>query len=484
MALAMAVDEDSHICVECAGADPFIAKAVATDGVIEPCALCGHTKDTLSVPGLAAMVEVVFDKYVTYNDPEPYYTGLLSTPNELIQHHILECESEVLVDAIVDYLHDKHECAVMHDGETRMYEAHCENYRLEVPPTMDLEGEWQRFEQGVKHRGRFYLTEEKEYLKRVFGPLLNGELHRGTPPFVTLGASTSQIKTIFRARLANTELDQKRILENPARELAPPPPTLRTAGRMNAAGVVAFYGATDVATCLAELVVPFGGGAVVAEFQFERPITVLDLRLLSRAAMQVSPLDPEYGKKVNYTRFIRRLRNLLRRPVMPGTETLDYLPTQMVAEFLAGKGLDGIMFVSSVTPEARQEKDEEDLVEIEGTEGDADIARTTGINIVLFPHAALVTAEMGPPVRRIVSVKPLVEMRAPYDNWLYVETAPLPPQPEPESVVYPLFDDTIEPTLTLPVDGVMLAIPKSIEYKVATAKPTFSDAKPDAADPF
>jgi hypothetical protein len=456
---------------------------MANDGERAMCSLCGLAKGTLAVSELAELVEGVFDRYVTFNDPEPFYTGQLSTPNELVQQYILECEGDALADAIVTYLHDKHEYGVVHDGETRMYEAHCEYYRLEVPLTSESDDAWQRFEEGVKHRGRFYLSEEKEYLERIFRPLLNGELHRGKPPLATLGGSDSQIKTVVRARVANTETDQKRILENPPRELAPPPPTLRTAGRMNAAGVVAFYGATDVATCLAELAVPFGGAAVVGEFEFERPVRVLDLRLLSRAAMLASPLDPSYGEKVNYARFIRRLRNLLRRPVMPGTETLDYLPTQMVAEFLASEGLDGVMFVSSVTPEAREEADEEDLFRIEGTEGDADIARATGINIVLFSHAALVTGDMGPRKRRIVRVEPLVELRAPYDNWLYVETAPLEPSGV-EAISYPLFDDAIEPTLTLPEDGVILAIPKSIEYTVATAKPTYSDAKSETPDLF
>jgi RES domain len=482
----MTLNEDSRVCLSCAGGDDYIAQEIADNGKAATCDVCGLTKGTLALSELAKMAEDVFDKYVTYNDPEPYPLAPLSTPNELVQGYILECESDALADAIVDYLHDEHEYGVMHDGNTRMYEAHCENYRLEVPHASNFDEEWERFELGVKHRGRFYLIAEKEYLERIFRPLLDGELHRGTPPAETVGAPDSKFKMIYRARVANTEAEQKRILENPPRELAPPPPTLRTAGRMNAAGVIAFYGATDVGTCVAELAVPFGGAAVVGEFRFERPVKVLDLRLLSRSAMAVSWFDPECANKVNYARFMRSLRNKLRKPIMPGAETLDYLPTQMVAEFLATEGFDGVMFVSSVTPEARDEAEEEGFFEVEGTEGDADIARTTGINIVLFWRAALVTGEMGPPVRRIVAVKPLVEFRSPFDNWLYVETAPLPQQEhQPDAcLAYPIFDDSIEPTLTLPEDGVMVAIPKSIEYKVATAKPTFSEAKPDANEPF
>ena len=59
---------------------------------------------------------------------------------------------------------------------------------------------------------------------------------------------------------------------------------------MNAAGVPAFYGATDVDTCVAELAIPIGGAAIVGKFELLEPVHVLDLRLLSRASPRYSYL--------------------------------------------------------------------------------------------------------------------------------------------------------------------------------------------------
>lgn len=451
-------------------------------GVSAACAICGLLKPTIPLSVIADMVDDVFKKYVYYGQPAPGeplpYQADLSTPNEIIHYEILQCESEDLVDVIVGLLHDKHEYGVLHDGDTPMYESDSSMYQRGVLYTEAYTDEWERFVEGVKHRGRFYLSEEREYLERIFRPLLKGDLHQGGPPVVVLGGEGSEIREIYRARIANTPSEQRRILENPARELAPPPPTLRTAGRMNAAGVVAFYGAADVTTCIAELAVPFGGAAIVGRFEFLRPVRVLDLRLLSRSSLAVSALDPEYGEKVNYSRFMQQLRNLLREPVMPGSETLDYLPTQMIAEFFANEGLDGVMFVSSVTPEAEREAREEAHSESLGVEAAADIARTTGLNIVLFAHAAIVINDMGPPIRRVLRVQPLIEFKPPFKNWWYVEVAEDGPLPEDrEPLPYPTFYDAIEPTLQLAENGVLLALPKSIEYRVATAEPTFSPVK-------
>jgi RES domain len=485
------LDGASPVCLACAGGDRHVEQKILADGAESICAVCRLSKRTIPLSSIADMIEAVFEKYVHYGERRPWEPSL-STPQEIIQYEILNCDSDELADAIVQLLARKEDYAVRREGATPMFDTE-ESYKMGVIPTTEFEEEWERFEEGVKHRGRFFLGEEREYLEGILRPLLRGDLHRGQPPFVTLGAEGSQIKAIYRGRVANNSAEQKRILENPSRELAPPPPTLRTAGRMNAAGVVAFYGATDVVTCVAELAVPFGGAAVVGRFDFLRPVRVLDLRLLSRSSLSVSPFDPSYGEQVEYTRFMRQLRNLLRRPVMPGAETLDYLPTQMVAEFLSHEGLDGVILVSSVTPEAGKEATDEALFDAaywdrtvwdEHRAGEADIARTTGLNVVLFSHAAFVINDMGPPQRRIARVHPPVEREPPFDNWLFVELADGPPPEDREPVAYPTFDDSIEPTLQLAEDSVILAVPKSIEYNVVTFPPTFSEPKKESPRDF
>ncbi|MGA3037448.1 MAG: RES family NAD+ phosphorylase [Vulcanimicrobiaceae bacterium] len=367
------------------------------------------------------------------------------------------------------------------DGGSLPYDP-MSQYELSVPYETSFIEEWESFEHGVKHSGRFYLDRQREYIERIFRPLLNGELHRGKPPIIEIGAEGSDIQFIYRARAANTAAEQKRIFENPPRELAPPPATLRTAGRMNAAGVVAFYGATDATTCIAELAIPFGGAAVVGKFKCLRPLRVLDFRLLRSARMQYSYFDPTLTERLGYQHFMQSLRNLLRRPVLPGHEDLDYLPTQMIAEFLAHEGLDGAMFISSVTPEASDEAQYE--LAPDASAKDLRPAGVAGINIVVFSHAAGVVNDMGPPRRRVIRVHPPVEMEPPFDGWLYVEIGKGAPPEDPDPLPYPEYDDANEPTLELMEDEIVLAYPKKIEYSIVSMAPTFAVPEDDALTPF
>jgi len=60
---------------------------------------------------------------------------------------------------------------------------------------------------GVKHHGRFFLDYEREYLKKIFTPVLRGDLHRRTPPIMTLGAPDAEINIIYRGRSSNSQSD-------------------------------------------------------------------------------------------------------------------------------------------------------------------------------------------------------------------------------------------------------------------------------------
>jgi hypothetical protein len=228
---------------------------------------------------------------------------------------------------------------------------------------------------------------------------------------------------------------------------------------MNAAGVVAFYGATDVVTCLAELRVPIGGKAIVGKFQLLRPVDVLDLRQLSRSSIKdLSWFDPRVEDKIAYRQFMRRLRNLLREPVLPGAETLEYLPTQRIAEYLAGQSLDGVIFVSSVAPEAKEEYEaelDESAVPIASQD---DIALAKGINVVLFSSASTVQGDLG--ARRHIARldEPL------YDRQIGYVSDHISRKHEP--LADSSFDYSAPPTLRLLEDELTLAVPRAIEYRV------------------
>jgi hypothetical protein len=134
---------------------------------------------------------------------------------------------------------------------------------------------------------------------------------------------------------------------------------------MNARGVSVFYGATSPDVALAEVRPPVGSRVVVGTFDIIRPLRLLNLAVLRAVYVKGSIFDAGFAARLAKAAFLRSLTDRISRPVMPNDESLDYLPTQAVADFLgtrAATRLDGILFPS--------------------------VQSATGLNVVLFHKAA------------------------------------------------------------------------------------------------
>lgn len=160
---------------------------------------------------------------------------------------------------------------------------------------------------------------------------------------------SSRLNNIFRARRATSKEELDKILEYPEKELYAPPASTTPNGRMNANGISIFYGALDYETCLAELRLAVGEVAVVGAFSSEI-LKVFDSSKLDQLSNKLSYFDSEYLTRSNQIEFLRQFQQVISRPVMPGSESLEYLPTQALIEYLATfKGIDAILFNSSQT---------------------------------------------------------------------------------------------------------------------------------------
>jgi hypothetical protein len=141
---------------------------------------------------------------------------------------------------------------------------------------------------------------------------------------------------------------------------------------MNAEGISVFYGATDPDTCLAEIRAPVGSFVLIGRFEPLRKLRILDLTKLKEVFLLGSLFDGEYTESLSRVQFLKRLEEELSQPIIPGAESRDYLPTQVVAEYLGTHpdlNLDGIMFSSSQIATQNSIDDQQSK------------------NIVLFTHA-------------------------------------------------------------------------------------------------
>lgn len=378
------------------------------------------------------------------------------TPSELIGEMIVCADSQIAVD-VVEQLSNDHSFAIGRDGDTDWYDESSDTFVLETPDDPEFRDAWASLCQSVKHERRFFSENATPLLDKILGPILDGQrrVYRGVIRTITPGAEDS---FIYRGRLANEEATRTRIYSAPIAELGAPPPAFATAGRMNSAGISVFYASTDAATAAAELRVPVGGFAVVGRFEIIRPLRILDLTRTESLRNDLSYFHRDYFVTHSHASFLRGFHREIRKPIVPSLETLEYLPTQVVAEYLWTRGeraVDGLVFGS---------------------------AQGGALNIVLFPHACMVENVDEEVRREIAGVYQFGgdDENEP-DNVETVYLHPTPAPPDEKKVSFADLDDfwfeppdeearaAVEPSLRLDTKTICKVEVTGIRYSTQTS---------------
>lgn len=263
---------------------------------------------------------------------------------------------------------------------------------------------WERFRKSIQHDQRFFNDDARDFLNNIFEELhrLSGEDRRKVVYFAGPGETLSRI---YRVRRADTLEAQDKIKLAPWTELAAPPKKLRVPGRMNPSGIVGLYCALEMDTCVAEMRPPVGSQLVGTALDIIRPICVLDLTQFEGPPKTVSMFNPRHSRMSDQWAFMQKFRHEISRPILPSDEHLEYIPTQVVSEYLThqldvylkGKlcNIDAILYSSAQLP--------------------------GGTNIVLFGDAALVEQ----PVEEEISNGQADEFT---DDWIsyFSSSEPLP----------------------------------------------------------
>lgn len=124
-----------------------------------------------------------------------------------------------------------------------------------------------------------------------------------------------------------------------------PPRVGQPEGRINPLGLPALYMATTEATAIAE-VRPWVGKLVsVAQMKVMRDLKVLDCSSEHSDQFIFYPEEPQ-DPRIREEAVWRDLCRALSEPITTDAAHVDYIPTQVVAEYLRSYGFDGVVYKS------------------------------------------------------------------------------------------------------------------------------------------
>lgn len=349
------------ICFKCVG-EPYLRAEIQKDGARRRCSYCQKTRRSYEIGEMAERIADVFgEHYVrTSDEPDSMQRMMLSDressydwerDGEPVVWAIMNSadipeEAAEAIQAVLEDANEDFDSAAM--GEETEFSADT-HYEEKGADDRAWQDEWNFFEQSLKTEARFFSRTAARHLASVFGGLSDMKASDGRPLVVAAGPGT-QLGSLYRARVFQSNERLEEALCRPDQHLGPPPPRLANAGRMNARGISVFYGANTASVALAEVRPPVGSQVAVARFEIIRPLRLLDLTALADVHERGSIFDPSFGRRLERAMFLRSLSQRITRPVMPDDEAFEYLPTQAVADFLATEAelpLDGVLFPSA-----------------------------------------------------------------------------------------------------------------------------------------
>lgn len=328
--------------------DPYLAKRVSDEQGAGSCMVCPATELSPEGPVIpvSALGEVIADFAERCFDHE----GLVVDSSQVFD----PVDPESLISTLLE---DAVDVRVLDYVSAILTEYLPDDQDWFEPFDMDLEDqleyEWTRFDERVKHESRLLSPPQGE--RAVSAPEHNYEFVRSLLVFAEdragLIRELPKGSKLYRARISrDARALEREARESPATVLGPAPLDRVSAGRMNAQGVAMFYVAEDAETASAEVAShsPYDE-AVVGTFILQQPLRVLDL---TRVPPRRSLFDDARDDGDDRLASLSFYRDRITRPViLDDQHPVDYAASQLITEafrWWTDPPLDGIAYPSRV----------------------------------------------------------------------------------------------------------------------------------------
>lgn len=343
------------VCINCIN-DEYIKSEIVEKNTRQKCSYCNEIELVIDIEELASWVDSVFRENYKLGEEYPVFYGESDNPHwetkgELpiyVLTEMMETSEEVATDVfkILESLEWGH----IRDGGIPFYD---ETNNYEEIETSDYEHResWNDFKRIIKHSTRYFSSTINELLDELFKDIEKYPYRGEQSPIRALNGKDEDI-IYYRARKVNSSEERIKVLENPHSELGPPPNKIAPDGRMNARGIPVFYCSTDESTCLSEIRPVVGEIVITGQFKLIGELKVLDLTLLRNIYDRLSYFDSQFKSKISKIAFLRNFDLEICQPILPGQESLEYISTQALVEYIFyqyKENIGAILYSSSQT---------------------------------------------------------------------------------------------------------------------------------------
>ena len=331
----------------------------AQDGYV--CANCGEDSNyfvekylyTLSKEDLAKkLIDIINELYVHENTHGMGYSArsYVEEGEDSFEFAGLSdlydvCESLFDDSSLADFIIDNKPYVDIPGGEEDLFEsAYYRVWQHRCFFERDDEDEyglsnWEIFCKNVKHKARYFdheqfsVTKTLENFNEFFEQIVISDLE----------------KDIFRARKIFSNQDKTNINTNPSKELGKVPVEYAKNNRFSPVGISYGYFSFDNQTVLKETRCNLNDEVAIGKFQLNDGLKIIDFRQDTMTKKFLNYFSGSFnGKFYCIDHFIREFLTDISRPISEDNQLLEYIPTQIMSEYIWSKGYDGFLFDSSV----------------------------------------------------------------------------------------------------------------------------------------
>jgi len=339
-----------YVCVLCVN-DEDLQETIRNNSVSKECSFCGRRSRVPIAADLSDVVEHIrasieseYDlaaDWLPYESAEGGYQGEYWDTADLLTHEIG-----------LDLPNDRHGSLLSAIVDAIGMEDWCNRDPFTLTPRDKIRYDWRAFSNLIKHKKRYFFLDETS--SRTTGHVRPDESLSPSRLLSDIIRYAHECHLFVEYPIGFTLHRARgqwngRIVATPE-ELGPPPEEKATqANRMSPAGIVMFYGSLKAETAVAEISKK-PGPYMVGLFKTIKPVTILDLSKLPPAPsfFYQLPDSVEYDP-TPALRFLNALSRKIALPIAKDrSEHIEYVPTQVVTEYIRTKNLPGSQKASGI----------------------------------------------------------------------------------------------------------------------------------------